>query len=133
MFNKKNYNDYVFTSILIAVFMLVIAYIIYVAIGKPPIFNCLIYEKFGIYCPGCGCTRAFICLIHGRIIDSLYYNPTVLYTVIVLSIYVISTILAKILRKENSKFVMKYNPLFLYLGIFILIGTCIIKNILKFL
>ena len=132
MKKEKTYNDYIFFSILIAIFILIIAYILYVLLGKPAIFNCLIYEKFGIYCPGCGCTRAFICLMHGKIIDSLYYNPTVLYTVIILILYIGSTIIAKILKKENSKFVMKYNPVFLYMGIFILLGTCIIKNIINF-
>ena len=133
MKKKKSYNDYIYISLLIAIIILIIAYIIYVLIGKPPIFNCLIYEKYGIYCPGCGCTRAFISLIHGKLITSIYYNPTVLYTVIVLGIYIFSNTIAKIFKIENLKFIMKYNPIYIYIGIFILLGTCIIKNIVKFL
>ena len=130
MKKEKSYNDYVYISVVITIIILITAYIVYILIGKPPIFNCIIYEKFGIYCPGCGCTRAFISLMNGKILASLYYNPTVLYTVVVLTIYVISTTLAKIFKKENSKYVLKYSPVYIYIGIFILIGTCIVKNIL---
>ena len=31
----------------------------------------------GIYCPGCGSTRSLTCLIHGKFLQSLRYNPLV--------------------------------------------------------
>lgn len=130
MKKEKNFNDYVYISVIITVLLLIMFYIIYVAIGKPPIFNCWIYEKFGIYCPGCGCTRALVNLFQGNIIKSLYYNPTVLYAIIVLSIYLVGNTIAKVLKKD-SKYILKYTPILIYVGIFILIGTCIVKNLLK--
>ena len=130
MKKEKNLNDYVYISVIITVLLLIMFYIIYVAIGKPPIFNCWIYEKFGIYCPGCGCTRALVNLFQGNIIKSLYYNPTVLYAIIVLSIYLVGNTIAKVLKKD-SKYILKYTPILIYVGIFILIGTCIVKNLLK--
>lgn len=130
MKKEKNLNDYVYISVIIIVLVLIMFYIIYVLIGKPPIFNCWIYENFGIYCPGCGCTRALINLVQGNIIKSLYYNPTVLYTVIVLIIYLVGNTIAKVLKKD-SKYILKYTPILIYVGIFILIGTCIVKNLLK--
>lgn len=130
MKKEKNFNDYVYISVIITVLLLIMFYIIYVAIGKPPIFNCWIYEKFGIYCPGCGCTRALVNLFQGNIIKSLYYNPTVLYAVIVLIIYLVGNTIAKVLKKD-SKYILKYTPILIYVGIFILIGTCIVKNLLK--
>ena len=138
MKKEKNLNDYVYIAVLITVLVLIVFYIIYVAIGKPPIFNCWIYDKFGIYCPGCGCTRAVIYLFQGDIIKSLYYNPTVLYSVIVLIIYITSNTIAKLSGKKNSKFSnskfnLKYTPILIYIGIFILITTCIVKNVLKFI
>lgn len=132
MKKEKNLNDYVYISVIITVLLLIMFYIIYVAIGKPPIFNCWIYEKFGIYCPGCGCTRALVNLFQGNIIKSLYYNPTVLYAIIVLSIYLVGNTIAKVLKKD-SRYILKYTPILIYVGIFILIGTCIIKNLLKFI
>lgn len=130
MKKEKNLNDYVYISVIITVLVLIMFYIIYLLIGKPPIFNCWIYENFGIYCPGCGCTRALINLFQGNIIKSLYYNPTVLYAVIVLIIYLVGNTIAKVLKKD-SKYILKYTPILIYVGIFILIGTCIVKNLLK--
>ena len=130
MKKEKNLNDYVYISVIITVLSLILFYIIYVLIGKPPIFNCWIYENFGIYCPGCGCTRALVNLFQGNIIKSLYYNPTVLYAVIVLIIYLVGNTIAKVLKKD-SKYILKYTPILIYVGIFILISTCIVKNLLK--
>ena len=132
MKKEKSLNDYVYISVIITVLLLILFYVIYVAIGKLPIFNCWIYEKFGIYCPGCGCTRALVNLFQGNIIKSLYYNPTVLYTVIILIFYLVGNTIAKVLKKD-SKYILKYTPILIYVGIFILIGTCIIKNLLKFI
>lgn len=131
MKKQQSFNDYVYISVLTTILVMIVFYIIYLAIGKPDIFNCLIYDKFGIYCPGCGCTRALVYLFQGDILKSLYYNPTVLYTVIVLIIYISTTTIAKLLKKTDSKYVLKYNPVLIYIGIFILIGTCIVKNLLK--
>ena len=130
MKKEKNLNDYVYISVIITVLLLILFYIIYVLIGKPPIFNCWIYENFGIYCPGCGCTRALINLVQGNIIKSLYYNPTVLYAVIVLIIYLVGNTIAKVLKKD-SKYILKYTSILIYVGIFILISICIVKNFLK--
>ena len=40
MKKEKNLNDYVYISVIITVLVLIMFYIIYVLIGKPPIFNC---------------------------------------------------------------------------------------------
>ena len=36
--------------------------------------KCLLHELTGIYCPGCGCTRALAALARGDIRGSLGYN-----------------------------------------------------------
>ena len=133
MKKQRSLNDYVYISVIITIIIMIVFYIIYLLIGKPDIFHCSIYDKFGIYCPGCGCTRALVYLFQGDILKSLYYNPTILYTVIVLIIYISTTTIGKLLKKNNSKYVLKYRPIFIYIGIFILIGTCIVKNLLKFI
>lgn len=40
---------------------------------------CLFHVLTGYYCPGCGGTRAFLSLLHGKLLDSLKYHPVVLY------------------------------------------------------
>ncbi len=39
----------------------------------PPL--CPFYLLTGLPCPGCGLTRCFICLGHGRFFESLHWNP----------------------------------------------------------
>jgi hypothetical protein len=48
--------------------------------------QCLLYNATGIYCAGCGATRAIHALLHGRVIEALHDNalfvvalPLILY------------------------------------------------------
>ena len=48
--------------------------------------QCLLYNATGLYCAGCGATRALYALLHGRLLDALHDNvlfvavlPVVLY------------------------------------------------------
>ncbi len=43
-------------------------------IGHLPSF-CLFYHLTGLPCPGCGLTRSFVCLGHGRLWESLHWHP----------------------------------------------------------
>lgn len=36
---------------------------------------CPFHQWTGLPCPGCGLTRAFVCLGHGRLIESLHWHP----------------------------------------------------------
>lgn len=128
---KKSIDDYVYVSIFLTIVFLFIIYIIYRMLGQPPITQCLIYNKTGIYCPGCGCTRAFINMLQGNIIQSLKYNPTVIYSTIVIGIYMSSQSIGRIFGIKEERYIMKYKPIYIYIGIVILMGTCIIKNIIR--
>lgn len=35
---------------------------------------CLIFQKFGILCPGCGMTRATACLMRGDVMGAVHFN-----------------------------------------------------------
>lgn len=128
---KRSIDDYVYVSIFLTIVFLFIIYIIYRMLGQPPITQCLIYNKTGIYCPGCGCTRAFINMLQGNIIQSLKYNPTVIYSTIVIGIYMSSQSIGRIFGIKEERYIMKYKPIYIYIGIVILMGTCIIKNIIR--
>jgi len=49
--------------------------------------HCLLHETTGLYCPGCGGTRAFFALIHGDLVQSLRYNPWTLVLMAGLTIW----------------------------------------------
>ena len=36
--------------------------------------KCMVYQNTGLYCPGCGCTRALSALLHGDLKASLHNN-----------------------------------------------------------
>lgn len=46
---------------------------------------CLFHLLTGLYCPGCGGTRAVWYLLHGQILKSLQYHPLVLYGALIVA------------------------------------------------
>ena len=125
----KNIDDYIYTSLIISCIVLcLIAYFYYQFFNNYSISRCYIFEHFGIYCPGCGCTRAFESFLHLDILHSVYYNPAVFYTILMLSIYLITQTIQRLLKQ--STYIMPYSNLYLYIGIAILLINCIIRNIL---
>lgn len=40
---------------------------------------CVFQKALGLYCPGCGGTRAFRALFRGDILRALYYHPAAVY------------------------------------------------------
>ena len=36
---------------------------------------CVFYHATGLPCPACGLTRAFVCIGHGRLMDSIHWHP----------------------------------------------------------
>ena len=44
--------------------------------------KCLFYKVTGVFCPGCGATRAFFALLSFHPLKSLYYHPAFFYFVI---------------------------------------------------
>ena len=51
------------------------------------LFHCRIASRFGIYCPGCGGSRAVVALLSGRILRSFLYHPSVLISAACLAFY----------------------------------------------
>jgi len=52
--------------------------------------QCWLYHATGIYCAGCGATRAIHALLHGRVIDALHDNA-LFVTVLPLLIYIVGS------------------------------------------
>jgi len=128
----KNAKDYTYYSIMIMYIILIIGYLLYryVFYNMVKIPECTTYKLFGIYCPGCGGTRAVITLFNGKFIASFLYNPIVFCFFIITAIYLISNSLARILKKDNLR--IPFYKEFGYILLFILIVNCIVKNFLLF-
>lgn len=95
-------------------------------VGISPFGDCL--SKYGFYCFGCGGTRAVDALLRGKLLLSLYYHPFVLYAAIVYFCYMLSYTLCIISHGRIKS--MRFRPGYFYAAMIIIIGQCVVKNIL---
>lgn len=70
--------------------------------------SCYLYELTGIYCPGCGCTRAVYALIHGNVILSLKQNPLVIVSLAALFVLYIELVFRAFGKKLRTFVQSKY-------------------------
>ena len=66
----------------------------------------------GIYCPGCGGTRAAYALLCGKPLLSLYYHPIVLYTVVVGAAFLVTQTIGR-LSRGRFRAVVHFRPVYL--------------------
>ncbi len=105
----------------------------YIIIGKdffqiPP---CLIYEKTGLWCPACGGTRAVLALLDGRIVPAFWWNPVVPYGVFLYLAYILEETRERIFR-SRYRVPMRFWKACVGLGLLLLAGNCLLRNLLLF-
>ena len=52
--------------------------------------KCLFHEMTGLYCPGCGSTRALYCLLHGELHEALRDNALVVLALPLLGVILLA-------------------------------------------
>lgn len=90
--------------------------------------ECQFRHLTGLYCPGCGGTRAFIYLIHGNIPKSILYHPLVIYAVILTAFFYMSQTFRFLTHGMVKGMHLKY--IYLYIALFLVVVNFIIKNII---
>ncbi|MBE5883242.1 MAG: DUF2752 domain-containing protein [Lachnospiraceae bacterium] len=127
----KSLEDELYIIGWIALLMAVVGAWIFLRFILPnmPERPCIIYEFFGVYCPGCGGTRAVIQLLHGRLLQSLWYHPLVMYGVVLYVCFMISHTLSRLHILKRG---MRFREGYLYGALVVLALNFILKNILKF-
>lgn len=65
--------------------------------------GCPIHRWTGVYCPGCGGTRAFEALLHGQFLKSLRFHPLVVPAVLFTVVYLILLLLWKFGKGRTPK------------------------------
>jgi hypothetical protein len=91
-----------------------------------PYNYCIFKRLVGIYCPGCGGTRALKALLSGDIAASLFYHPAVLYFTVFYIIFMLRMFL--MLRFNIGKVSYKRVVLFIWLGIALILIQWAAKN-----
>lgn len=89
---------------------------------------CIFHALTGLYCPGCGGTRAVKYLLAGQIGKSLQYHPLVLYTAVVVVLEVAGAWIAR--KTGKPGWYLGHENLFIYLGVGIVLVNWIVKNYL---
>lgn len=90
--------------------------------------GCMMLRVTGIYCPGCGGTRAVRALLHGNIAQSVLYHPAVLCGVLLFVVYFVSQTLMRLTKGKVRGITMK--PWYLYGLLVIICVNFIVRNML---
>ena len=117
----------------IGLFVLTGAYLLWkqlAAYDLLPHLSCVWKDILGIYCPGCGGTRAFEALIHGHVLQSLFYHPLIPYIALLMVLYMGSWSIYYL--SKGRIWGIRFRPWYLYLSLVIIIIQCVYKNILSF-
>ncbi len=95
-------------------------------------FPCLFHLLTGLYCPGCGGTRAVRLFLKGELIKSFCYHPFVPYLALVLALEVFFFLKA-ILQKAGRSYLQEMEgryPFWVSMGVAVVVVNWIVKNIL---
>lgn len=92
--------------------------------------DCVFQVLLGMYCPGCGGTRSVNALLHGHVLQSLWYHPLVLYVAAIYLIFMVTWTAAK-LHLFGVKKGLKFRAGYMYAMLVIIAVNFIVKNVLK--
>ena len=80
--------------------------------------NCWFKAVFGIPCPGCGSTRAFVALWHGQWLESFRWHPLIILSLVFLPLVLVSRIFKPYLLKQPNVNLLLWGILGLYIGVY---------------
>lgn len=90
---------------------------------------CIFRSVTGLYCPGCGGTRAVLELFRGHMLKSLWYHPAVVYTAALYGWYVLSNTVEWISRGKIPVG-SSYHKWYGYAAVILVAGNWLLRNVL---
>ena len=90
--------------------------------------GCMFNRVTGLYCPGCGGTRAFYYAVHLHFFKSILCHPIVMYALAAYFIFMINTLLVRFTRR----FGFEGYPVTvtIIIGVVVILGQWVIRNVL---
>lgn len=127
---RENENVYYYTALVLGAVLLA-ALVLYRFWLKNYISipGCWVAKYFGMYCPGCGGTRAIIALLHGNIVQSFLYHPLVIYFCAIFVVYVGTQTFARVFRFQRWHG-LRWRNGYVYIGVVLLMVHTIVRNVL---
>ena len=92
------------------------------------IIRCSFHALTGLYCPGCGGTRAVVYLFKGDILRSFRFHPFVLYCICFYILFMVKGTWAYIFNQNKGY--MKFRMWYVYAGVVVLLVQFLVKNYL---
>lgn len=89
---------------------------------------CMLFTFLHVYCPGCGGTRAVGAILHGHILESVWYHPLVPYTGIIFGGFMLTQGLERLGVRHVRGW--KYHDWHLYGALVVSAGNFLMKNLL---
>lgn len=89
---------------------------------------CFFQRMTGLYCPGCGGTRAVQALLTGHPLKSLIYHPVVLYAAVLMGAFLGSFILKRLSKGKIRR--ISFRIVYLWAGLFLVIINWLMRNLL---
>lgn len=90
---------------------------------------CVFRTYLGLYCPGCGGTRAILALLAGHPLESFRYHPVVLYGTALYGWYLITNTIQWI-TKDKLPVAVRYHAWFGIGAVVLTLGNWVLRNIL---
>ena len=88
---------------------------------------CIFHKVTGLYCLGCGGTRAVFALVRGNVIKSLFYHPFVVYTALVGGWFMISQTIERV-TKGKVQIAMHFRMIYIWIGVALAVINFLWKN-----
>ena len=121
---------YFFGLITLPIYLAAAFFVVEWVVPHFPDAQCIFWSLWGVYCPGCGGTRALTAMVHGHFVQSAWYHPLIMYCAVLYAFFMLSHTLEK-LHVPHIKG-MRVHLWMLYGMLVIIVVNCILKNVLKF-
>lgn len=87
--------------------------------------KCLFHEMTGLYCPGCGSTRALHCLLHGELGAALHENALAVLALPLVGFMA----LRSVLRRRPPVAGRRFQPIWLVVVVAVIVTFGVLRNI----